>query len=293
MGLGSLHPIEHGFSTGRGGASLHNIEQGHSLVIPKSLIGVLRKLQLTTNLKLVLDAGDASSYTSGQSWLDRSGGGYDFFLGIDADADPDDPTFNGTAGGLSSAEFFSFDGGDGFQYDSAVDAWMSAIHQDSAKYTMLFWVYLGSATNPGSLAGTGNNNSLGSNFDFRFVVTTALVRLRIHNTTGSAAKDLTTAAAMPIGAWAFVALTLDETVGANGAAIIINSTVELFNSTYTSPSAAAADYPMQISGRGQTTIVNPLASGSRMGGVAMWQGTALTTAQLAAIYTATRGRYGV
>src|SRR5688572_16443964 len=41
----------------------------------------IQGLGLTTGLQFSLDAGSADSYTSGQSWLDLSGNGQDFFRG--------------------------------------------------------------------------------------------------------------------------------------------------------------------------------------------------------------------
>ena len=82
-------------------------------------MNILTSNSLTTNLKLCLDAGDINSYSgSGQKWLDRSGLGHDFFLGVDGSANTDDPTFNGSPGNASSNEYFSVDGGDFFRYDS-------------------------------------------------------------------------------------------------------------------------------------------------------------------------------
>ena len=62
------------------------------------LIDYIGELSLNSNLVLCLDAGDANSYTSGQKWLDRSGNGYDFFLGTTDSVQASDPTFNGTPG---------------------------------------------------------------------------------------------------------------------------------------------------------------------------------------------------
>ena len=290
MGLGNLHPIEHGFSTGRGGSSLVNIEQGHSLVIPKDLIGVIRKLGLTTNLKLVLDAGDASSYNAAvqtDKWLDRAGSGYDFFRGSGTGVDAADPTFNGTAGGLSSAEYWGFDGGDYFTYDTTNESWMENIHKDNAKFSIFSWFYIPSSGSAFNFCGTDNNGFNG--FHLRAAATTFLV-LRVSNATG-AALTLTGTNAVPATRWNCAAVTLDEAVGASGAAQFLNGATETFTSTYSTPSAAAASFTMNVAARGNAGV--PPASGARLGGIAIWEGVALTAAQLTAIYTATRGRYGV
>lgn len=97
-----------------------------------SLIDIIKGFDLTSGLQLCLDAGDIDSYPgSGIKWLDTSGNGYDFNLG-DGSTATTYPTFNGSAGALSKNEFFSFDGGDYFSYDSANETWMDQLHNDGA-----------------------------------------------------------------------------------------------------------------------------------------------------------------
>jgi len=93
---------------------------------------IIRGLSLDTNLKLCLDAGEGDSYTSGQSWLDLAGSGYDFFLGQDGSSDSTDPTFNGVANTMTSSEYWSFDGGDYFTYDTTNETWMENLHKAGA-----------------------------------------------------------------------------------------------------------------------------------------------------------------
>ena len=99
---------------------------------------------LLTDLELCLDAGAASSYTSGQKWLDMSGNGYDFFLGSEgaSASTGDEPTFTGSAGGLSDSEYFVMDGGDFFSYDTGtLESWMTDMYKDNATWTVLMWTY--------------------------------------------------------------------------------------------------------------------------------------------------------
>ena len=100
------------------------------------LITTIRRCGLTTGLKLCLDKGDANSYASGQSWLDVSGNGYDFFLGATGGAEASDPTSNGTAGGRSPEEYWSFDGVQFFRLASANPTWVNNFHKDNAKFTL-------------------------------------------------------------------------------------------------------------------------------------------------------------
>ena len=124
---------------------------------PLSFYDVINALGLTGGLKLVLDAGDVSSYSSGQSWLDLSGNGYDFYLGDTSSSESSDPTFNGTPGNLSTSEYFAFDGGDYFIYDSANETWMQNIHKDNAKFTICIWFKFG--TQDHALIGDAGNSN--------------------------------------------------------------------------------------------------------------------------------------
>jgi hypothetical protein len=134
------------------------------------LIYTLTKLGQRDNLKLCFDAGDASSYDgSSQTWLDTSGNGYDFFRGTTSGAAANDPTFNGSAGGLSVNDYFSFDGADVFQYDSANETWMQNLHKDNAIFAGLVWVYLGSVVNRLGLFGTLGGDNTGTGVTFRIL----------------------------------------------------------------------------------------------------------------------------
>lgn len=95
--------------------------------VRKTLLQILEENSLTTSLQLCLDAGDAVSYPgTGQNFVDRSGNTVDYFLGATSGSEASDPTFNGTAGGCSETEYFSFDGGDYFTSQAATtfdDGW--------------------------------------------------------------------------------------------------------------------------------------------------------------------------
>lgn len=255
-----------------------------------TLMDTLTSLGLTTNLRLCLDAGDAASYTSGTKWLDRAGSGYDFFRGATNSAEASDPTFNGTAGARSVNEYWSFDGGDYFTYDTTNETWMQNIHKNNAVFTIVGWAYIGAASTVQRFCGTraGNNSNIGFSF---WVDASNKINFAASNGSGTAALQLTMAASISAGSWQFVAVTLNEATGASGASIVLNSTVETFTSTYTSPSASNATYTMEIAAGGLAGA--PLTSGSRMAALAAWEGVALTTTNIGAIYNATRKRFGV
>lgn len=256
------------------------------------MLTVIRKLGLSTGLKLCLDAGDGASYASGQSWLDLSGNGYDFFRGADGSATATDPTFNGTAGRRSSGEYWSFDGGDYFTYDSANETWMQNIHKDNAKFTLATWLYVDSTTGAErSLAGLNgwNGGTGGTGIGWQLNNSTNGIHVFCMNA-GAFPLNSVSSLVPTANAWSFCAISLDEAVGSNGGRHFLNGTSSLFTSTYTSPSAGNASNTMTIGANGGNNIID---SGSRMASFMAWEGVALDGPQLQAIFQATRGKFGV
>lgn len=249
---------------------------------------VCRKLGLTSGLQLVLDAGDASSYTSGQSWLDRSGNGYDFFLGDDGSATATDPTFNGTAGQLSSGEYFSFDGGDYFTYDTTNEAWMQ-FHKDNAQWSYMGWWYMGVADVVNALFGT-RGAVAGGNIGIRVGFNTAnkIVFQQRDGTTNQTVYT-TTVTHPGINTWFMVALQVNEAGGAAASFAGINTTIETFDGTYTATTASNASFTLRIGDNGEGS--GALDAGGRHA-ISVFRDT-LTQGEALAFYQATRGRFGV
>ena len=261
-----------------------------------TLYEVLSSRGLLGSLKLCLDAADILSYSSGQSFLDRSGGGYDFFLGATSASAADDPTFNGVAGARSSSEYFSFDGGDSFRYDSASETWMDAMHQDSGLVTVFYALYapatLGSDMSIiGTTGGAGGSRGLQRESDG-----SGVPRLRIIG--GSVTRvDKTATTAYGTSAWNLCALSYDEAAGAGGSFFWRNGSynqvagADTFDGTNSSPDAGAAGAVMEVGALGNANT--PLRNGSRIACLAVWQGVDLTKAQLDDIWTDMRGRFGL
>lgn len=255
-----------------------------------NLIDIIDDLNVKANLRLCLDAHDGQSYSgSGQVWLDRSGGGYDFFRGANNTATTDDPTFNGTAN--SPDAYWSFDGGDFFRYDSANESWMNGLHKANAKATWCAWYYPIAGVNNmvagtlGNLGGSAIGIWFGSGADNN-------PSLRVGSGTlqpGTYTNPGTIVSAQ----WQFIAVSYDTTIGPNGAIAQLNGAQTLVNSSYTStPSAADATTTLEIGSRGNGPSQSPLPNGSRLACVAAWD-RALSQAELLAIFNATRGIFGV
>jgi hypothetical protein len=90
-----------------------------------------------------LDAGNAASYPgSGQTLANVVASpadgalqtAYDFLLGTDGTVEADDAPFSGTPGGLSSAEYFSFDS-DRITLGAANPAFIDTMHKAGSAFT--------------------------------------------------------------------------------------------------------------------------------------------------------------
>lgn len=251
---------------------------------------VARKLGLTSGLKLVLDAGDKDSYTSGQPWLDLSGNGYDFNRGASSSAAGDDPTFNGTAGGLTSAEYWSFDAGDQFRYDTTNETWMQNLHKAAAKLTAIFWVYppLVAATNGlFGTNGTGSGGGIGCHFQY---ASTGVLTFRVANTPTNC-LSASSSGVLVANKWQMATVSVDEAGGASASLFAINDATETFNGAYTSPSASNASQTLELAARGNSNV--RIETGARISMVMMWESVALQAGQVRAFFNATRGRFGV
>lgn len=103
----------------------------------RRLRGIINNVGLSAQPAFVLDAGDLASYDgSSQTWTDATGNGNNYFRGADGTAEATDPTFNGSAGDISDATYFSLDGGDFFR-PTAVHTFSDNWHKDSGAVTFI------------------------------------------------------------------------------------------------------------------------------------------------------------
>jgi hypothetical protein len=250
-------------------------------------IGVLRRLGLAASLELCLDAGDANSYAgSGQNFLDTSGKSLNFFLGADGSATATDPTFNGSAGALSSAEYFSYDGGDYHRLNGSNTDFINSLHKDNAAFTLLSWVYPTSTIN--RLFGTSVNGNANHGVYMFSVPTSGTIGINVSNGTGAYARSASANVGVVADAWQCIGLSMDE--AANTVRMFRNGTVASANASYTSPSSDAASYAAEIGAAGNGT--GPEPSGTRRAIACMWS-KPLSAAEMTAIFNAQRGRFGV
>lgn len=251
-----------------------------AIVPATSLYDILSTAGFTTNLKLCLDAATISSYAGGQSWLDLSGGGYDFFRGADGTSDAAEPTFNGAINGGSSSEYWSFDGGDYFTYDTTNETWMENLHKNNAIFSWIIVAYIGAGSTAQAMI--GNASGVGGGIGIGIYVSSADA-YKFRALSASAQSDLTHGTTVTTGAWHFFGGAVNEATGANGSRLVLDGTATQYTSTYTTPSASNASNTLKI-GRGGNG--SNLTNNSRIAMLAMWEGTALSSVNLASIRTA-------
>lgn len=268
----------------------------------QSLLGIITAAGLTSGLQICLDLGDAASYPgSGTTVSDRSGNGNHFSFGAAGAA----PTWSGgTAGGLSAAEYLSFDGGDVLNIAAGSNpASVETLHKNNAA-----WAYIAGIRTPGSfpgndaIFGTGNNVST-NNRGITVATGTGAGKMGVQIANGSGGVlSKYPDAALATGTDMIIGTSLNEATGAGGGFHWGNgayrqvSSADTFDSTYSSPSSSAAAYAMQIGAGGNSGT--PMSSGFRLYFFALWTGVALSKANMDAIYGASpavglRARFGI
>lgn len=253
-----------------------------------SLYEIISARGLTSNLKLCLDVASAACYGgSGQQLTDLSGNGAHFWRGETNSSEATDPTFNGTAGGNSASEYFSFDGGDDLTCQLAVQSWMSALHQNNALFTLIM-VIEAVALSTGvhfSTCGGGSDTGvyIGSASDGAKIPATEM-HFQVFN-----AGSLVYNQSLPVRR--LIAISVDES--ANVMNVVADGANSPATCTYSSPSAGAATNTIRI-GRGGASATYSV-NNTKFNMAALWQGVALSGADLVNLYNdikAMRPGYG-
>lgn len=243
-----------------------------------------QRLNLTGNLQIVLDAGDRTSYSgAGDTWTDLAPAATNF-----ARTGASSPTFNGTAGNKSANEYFSFDSADWWTKSTANAAWIDNIHKDNAVFSLAAIIHVPSFASTISVCGTSGG---GAGTGFHLLITTGGLLNLVALNAGVAVINVNSGAAvLTAGAWNYIGLALDESVGATGLDWNINGVTAQSDSTFTAPAAGAASQTMQIGARGNGNL--PLLANSRLGCIAMWS-SKRTAGQLEQVRNAIRPRFGI
>lgn len=227
---------------------------------------MIEHINAEANLVFCVDAGDSASYPSGQSWLDTSGNGHDFTVGETTGGEASDPGYNGTPGGLSSAEYFALDGADYFRH-ATVEPSIQAFHKDNATFTILIAFYVGDHSTTQYLVGSADNtNDIGFSIS---VNTSGNVNLLVTNGSGVVLLESLAGGSEP-NTWQVVAFSVDEDAGAGGSIkYASNSGAIAFDGTYSAPSTSDTNETELVLG-GRPTASYPLVAGSRLGVACAW-----------------------
>lgn len=273
------------------GSIIGGTASGGAPVGSGSLYAALQALSLTTNLQTCLDAGDPTSYSSGQTWTDLTGNAYSFFRGTTAAVEASDPTFNGSPGSQNSSNYWSVNGSQWFTLNQTNPAWVQQMHKAGATFTIAQWAYLNNITSVGqNFFDLGDLSSSGlSGFDIGYASPLRTVSLQIWNASVAVYTKVTSTSANN-NAWNFFAVSVNMSTG--NVNFQLNGQTDVYTSQSFSgtPISGNAGGTLQIAAEGSNVF--PSSSGCRVASVAMWN-TGLSGAQLASIFTATRGKFGV
>lgn len=218
------------------------------------------------------DFGASECYDgSAQDIFDLTANNHDAWRGADNSATTNDPTFNGVSGGLSSAEYFSFDAGDFFTLKTQ-PAFIQLWHKDGATKSFVAVAQVAGVSNATLWGTSAVNNDVSSTLT---ILNTEKLRRAVGNGTSNVFRDTT--AEVSIDTPVFVGIGINENGGATASAWNIDSTLETFDDDIPAPSSSDAGSILRLGSQG--TIGNPLPVNSRMYMLAFIDG-ALTGAQL-------------
>lgn len=254
-------------------------------VTVKNLYQMIQDIGGTSNLRLCLDAGASSSYDgTSQYWNDISGNSENFYLGNNVNVNNYDPTFHGTAGGLSSSEYFSFDGGDRFTSVSSSSLLNNTLTLNSS-FTLCAIVYFSTSGNTSYnfLSNATDNYRKylyygpgygGVNYDGLF--------------TFKDANDWGQAGLFTYGSWHVVIHRMDLTTAINGS--FANGSWKTYvNGVLTQVTPSNLDY-YGAGSSGTLNILQSAPNGTLLAGLAFWD-RGLSTTEMSGLYTKIKTRF--
>lgn len=244
------------------------------------------------------DAANSSSYGgSGQTLANvvtspRDGSSqtaYDLYFGNDSVAGSDDPTHNGTPGGESANEFFSFNGSQYFTLKSGTNTtFIESWHKDLARQTAVFWVETPAVlpSNGNTLFATCDASGLSNGVDCA-LSNNGNMSFAVRRDGALVYSDSTPTGFVSAGAIQMLAVSLDERSG--GILFYNNGDTETLACAYNNPTSAAAEQKLFIGARDAS---NPLANGYKLYR-ARFYNAPLTVGELDDLFDAQKGRYGL
>lgn len=252
---------------------------------PVDLWSLIQSAGLTSSVLYSLDAADAGSYPgSGTTWSDRSGQGNDFTL-------TNSPTFNGTAGTLSSSTYFSANGStSGFKFAGTwPPSWAPPIHKAGGKFSFIAALQFSTTTSTGGIVGDSNGSST---VGFQYSQNgSSQLYLSVGN--GSGIITTLNSIAISTGSWLFAGVSFNNLDTTNGISHQVNAGTSSVTGAYSgSPSASNPNSTMGIMVRGWSGTTAQFGSSNwRIGCCAAWN-DAIGFSGLSAVYNKLKPRYG-
>ncbi len=248
-------------------------------------------------LQLFLDAGNSESYDGlSQTWTDLSPSGTDVYRGPTSGSESNDMAFNGVAGGMSSSEYFSTDGGDWLKIVGNNPTWIEQIGHNNAAFSFLFFFYY---TGGESLFGT-YYGSASERKGYRMYagggMQSSYVRFNTKSTTGTPI-DKTGDDETPKNQWCALGMSLDESVGVGGGFFYLDGSYnkvggsDTFDATYTSPYTGDAEYDFTLFAT-REGAASRLDNGSRIA-IAIGYDRALSKFEMDKLWNQYKGRFGL
>lgn len=264
------------------------------------------------NLVAILDAANAASWSGSGAWANIVASPADGADQTDYDFNPagggNAPTFNGTVGGGSSAEYWALDGADFFGLPGiAADmtAFLKGLHKAGSKFTIEIWMLWTGTESFGicPLFDSGTSDQGGADMsrgamyvDLGNSVSTRGHSIRIKRDSGAAsALSKTADAAISSGVVHMLAVSVDGT-GAENSFFYKDGNydqsggVDTWDGTFSSPGSTDPDNVARLACRGDTTQYAP--SGTRLAILRVYN-INKSKAELDTTWDATRPRFGL
>lgn len=265
---------------------------------PGSLLHAIYGAGAMTGLHYAADAGDIASFPGGayQQWDNLALASPDFYLGADGAVDNVNPTFNGTPGARTAAEYFGLDGGDWFRIKDGNTAAINDLHKANGKWGVYTVVYQPADDADYGLCGDKTNfNANHAGFALYHEQTTRKLGVLVTSAAADQVNKLSDGA-LTLNQWTAEGVSINGASGGtgflwrNGAYLPVGGS-NTWSSAYPSPATTPALYPMEIGSFGDNS--GRMKSGSRIAVFAMWAGVAPTKAQFDAIHSALGSRWGI
>lgn len=267
----------------------------HFLNVNPTLLQAITLANSTAGLSFCVDAGDINSVatTTAIYWLDTSTFATNLVVGVSsATSTVNSPEFYGTPGALNIDSYWGWKLSNNILTTSSqalTPTFMQSFHKAGAVFSILALFYPSSAAS-GTIMGTVDNVGVpGWNFERN---ASGSLRLVVCSTASPLTVDISAGAGVVPSQWHLVgmSLTAATTIGI----YYINGNVTTINPSYATATSCDSGQSFNLgSYRIGSNIFGNQLGGARFGGAAVWNGTALTSAQFALIDAIVGPRWGV